>query len=102
MRFTSYRHLLWTMALLAALWHRSFGASPRPMPPKPKARSLRVTSPRPQQRQTDNFVTVHYELQNPTSAPAGSPNFQVQLDGTDPVTTASTEQSFTGLTQVST
>ncbi len=59
---------------------------------------IRITAPQQHQRQTANFVTVRYELQNPTSAPAGSPNFQVQLDGSDPVTTASTSQNFTGLT----
>ena len=97
MRFTSYKHLLWTIALLAV---SGIAASGRPPSDPSQAQSsvVRVTSPGPQQHQTDNFVTVHYELQNPTSAPAGSLNFQVQLDGNGPVTTASTEQSFTGLT----
>lgn len=97
MRFTSYKHLLWIIALLGI----ACIAAPAQAPPEAtQAQSsvVRVTSPRPQQQQTDNFVTVRYELQNPTSAPAGSPNFQVQMDGNDPVTTASTEQSFTGLT----
>ena len=96
MRVTLYRNLLWIIALLAA---GCVGAPAQAPASAAQAQSavLRVTSPRPEQRQTDNFVTVHYELQNPTSASAGSPNFQVQLDGNDPVTTASTEQSFTGL-----
>ncbi len=96
MRVTLYRNLLWIIALLAA---GCVGAPAQAPASAAQAQSavLRVTSPRPEQRQTDNFVTVHYELQNPTSASAGSPNFQVQLDGNDPVTTASTEQSFPGL-----
>jgi LPXTG-motif cell wall-anchored protein len=60
--------------------------------------AIRVTSPQQNARQTANFVVVRYELQDPTSAPAGSPNFKVQLDGNDPITAASTEQNFTGLT----
>lgn len=96
-RVTLYRNLLWIIALLAA----GCVAAPAQAPAsaaQAQSSVLRVTSPRPEQRQTDNFVTVHYELQNPTSAPAGSPDFQVQLDGNDPVTTTTTEQSFTGLT----
>jgi len=57
---------------------------------------IRVTSQQ-QQLQTVNYVTVRFELQNPTSA-VGLPNFKVQLDGGDPVVTASTERTFTGLT----
>jgi hypothetical protein len=59
---------------------------------------IRVTAPAQNARQTANYVTVRYELQNSTSAAAGSPNFKVQLDSNDPITTASTEQNFTGLT----
>lgn len=55
---------------------------------------IRITSPQQHQRQTVNYVTVHYELQNPASEQAGSPNFQVQLDGN----AATTDQSFTGIT----
>ena len=97
MRVISYRNQIWTLALLALCCISALAQAP---PPGVQAQSavLRVTSPQPQQRQTVNFVTVHYELQNPTSASAGSPNFQVQLDGNDPVTTTTTEQSFTGLT----
>jgi hypothetical protein len=96
-RLTSYRNLFWIIALLAAFTATALAQAPADAAQAQSA-VVRVTSPRPEQRQTDNFVTVHYELQNPTSASAGSPNFQVQLDGNDPVTTTSTEQSFTGLT----
>lgn len=68
------------------------------VPAQAQSAVIRVTSPQQNQRQTANFVTVRYELQNSTSAPAGSPNFKVQLDGGDPITTATTEQTFTGLT----
>lgn len=97
MRLISYQKLLWIIALLGASCVAAAAQSPTSAAQAQSA-VLRVTSPRPEQRQTDNFVTVHYELQNPTSAPAGSPNYQVQLDGNDPISTSTTEQSFTGLT----
>jgi lipoprotein-anchoring transpeptidase ErfK/SrfK len=93
----SYRNQLWIAVLLASCWIPALAQAPAGSVQAQSA-VLRVTSPQSQQRQTENFVTVHYELQNPTSAPSGSPNFQVQLDGQDPITTATTEQSFTGLT----
>jgi len=49
-----------------------------------------ITSPPQHQRRTANYVTVHYELQNPTSEQAGSPKFQAQLadfEGLIPVLT---------------
>lgn len=73
-------------------------AWPQAAPVQAQSAVIRITSPQQQQRQTANYVDVHYELQNPTSAPGSSPNFKVQLDGNDPVTTTTTEQSFTGLT----
>jgi hypothetical protein len=76
----------------------SWGQPQSVAPAQAQSAVLRVTSPQQNQRQTANFVTVRYELQNTTSAPASSPNFKVQLDGGDPVTTTSTEQTFTGLT----
>lgn len=67
-------------------------------PAQAQSAVIRVTSPQQHQRQTANYVTVQYQLQNPTSAVAASPNFKIQLDGNDPITTGTTEQSFTGLT----
>ncbi len=96
-RVASFRNQLWIAAMLAAIWIPATAQAPASAVQAQSA-VIRVTSPRPAQRQTDNFVTVHYELQNPTAAVAGSPNFQVQMDGNDPTTTTSTEQSFTGLT----
>jgi hypothetical protein len=37
-------------------------------------------------------------LVNPTASAASSPNFKIQLDSNDPVTTTTSQQSFTGLT----
>lgn len=66
--------------------------------PQAQSAVIRVTAPQPHARLTANYVTVRYELLDPTNPAAGSPNFKTQLDGNDPVTTATTEQNFTGLT----
>jgi hypothetical protein len=42
------------------------------------------------------MVNVRFEVVNP-AATAGSPNFLVQMDGTDPIRTSDTEYTFTGL-----
>ncbi|MGH9524806.1 MAG: hypothetical protein ACRD3E_19965 [Terriglobales bacterium] len=47
--------------------------------------------------QTDS-VTVTYALTNPAASASGTPNFEVRLDSRDPVTTTSTDHTFTGLT----
>ncbi len=59
---------------------------------------LRITAPRQNLRQTANFIDLKYEVTNPTASVASSPNFKIQLDSSDPITTTATEQSFTGLT----
>jgi hypothetical protein len=41
---------------------------------------------------------VQYQLVNRGVAAAPSPNFTIQLDGTDPVTTSAYDYTFTGLT----
>jgi hypothetical protein len=48
------------------------------------------------QKLTDNFTTVRFELVNKNAYP-GTPNFRVQMDGNDPITTSETQQAFTGL-----
>lgn len=63
-----------------------------------QSQAIRITSPRQNVRQTANFVDVRYELTNPTAAAASSPTFRVQLDSSDPLTTTTNQQSFTGLT----
>lgn len=56
-----------------------------------------MLSPKPGQVLAHNYVVVSYELTQPASA-AGSPNFQVQLDSRDPITTTDRQLAFTGLT----
>jgi hypothetical protein len=64
--------------------------------PEPQSQLLRILTPVASQQFSNNAITVRFELLNP-AAYAGTPNFLVQLDGTEPVRTTSTEQNFTGL-----
>jgi hypothetical protein len=57
---------------------------------------VHILNPVPDQRLSTNYVDVNYELVNPGAA-GGDPNFQVQLDARDPVTTDVMSQTFTGL-----
>ena len=58
---------------------------------------LQITQPPAGAKLAQSFVSVQYQLTNPTIAAAGSPNFKVQIDNQDPITTTSTSQDFTGL-----
>jgi hypothetical protein len=58
---------------------------------------LQITQPPAGAKLAQTFVSVQYQLTNPTIAQAGSPNFKVQLDSQDAITTTSTSQDFTGL-----
>ncbi len=58
---------------------------------------LRILSPVPSQQLSTSYVDVNYELVNP-GVSGGSPDFQVQLDGREPVSTKDTTYTFTGLT----
>ena len=58
---------------------------------------VHILSPVPSQQLNINYVDVNYELVNPGGS-GGSPQFQVQLDGRDPVATQDTTCTFTGLT----
>lgn len=62
----------------------------------PQNSSLRILTPVANQKQTANAVNVRWQLTNEGLA-AGAPNYELQLDGTDPITTSSTEHSFAGL-----
>lgn len=64
--------------------------------PTPQSQLLRILTPVASQQFSNNAITVRFELVSP-AAYAGTPNFLVQLDGTEPVRTTSTEQNFTGL-----
>lgn len=66
--------------------------------PAAQGNVLRIISPRNGERVRQTFVNVQYELTNSGASAAGTPNFQLKLDGRDPVTTNSTSQTFTGLT----
>ncbi|HKD91780.1 MAG TPA: hypothetical protein VKB56_07745 [Terriglobales bacterium] len=59
---------------------------------------VQITEPPAGAKLAQTFVSVHYQISNPTIATADSPNFRVQLDGQDPIMTTSTSQDFTGLT----
>ena len=69
MRPTSYASPFFIIALLAAFYVT--------VPTKPSAAAAQaqsavasMTSPQAEQRPAGNLLTVHYELQNPASAPA--------------------------------
>jgi hypothetical protein len=58
---------------------------------------VHILSPVPSQQLSTNYVDVNYELVNP-GVSGGSPDFQVQLDGRELVSTKDTTCTFTGLT----
>ncbi len=64
--------------------------------PQPQSSAIRILTPVAGQNSTSNIVNVRFELVTPATA-ASTPNFQIQLDGGDPVTTSSTSYTFTGL-----
>lgn len=78
---------------------QSTGAAPNQPPPQAaNAATLRITSPHQGERLKQDFISVQFELTNSGVSAAGTPNFELQLDGRDTVTTSSTEYTFTGLT----
>lgn len=64
--------------------------------PAPQSALIRILTPVAGQASTASSVQVTFELTNP-GADAGEPNFKIQLDGRDPISTTSTEYTFTGL-----
>jgi hypothetical protein len=64
--------------------------------PTPQSTLIRILTPVASQKLMDNFTTVRFELINRNAYP-GTPNFLVQMDGNDPITTSETQQAFTGL-----
>jgi hypothetical protein len=63
----------------------------------PSGTVLRITAPRPGEQLRQSFVNVQFELTNSGASASGVPNFEVKLDSQDPVTTNSTNHTFTGL-----
>jgi len=59
--------------------------------------NLRILSPNNGQSIAQSFVDIRYELLNPAVAASPTPTFQLQLDAADPIRTASTDYTFTGL-----
>ncbi len=64
----------------------------------PTGNVLRITAPKSGAHVQQTFVSVQFELTNGGASAAGMPNFQVKLDSQDPVTTNSTNYTFSGLT----
>ena len=73
------------------------GFSQQPSNVPSQAGALRVNTPKANERLAQTFVHVSYQLVNRSIDPASSPNFTVQLDGNDPITTAASDYTFTGL-----
>jgi hypothetical protein len=63
-----------------------------------QAGDLRVNTPTANERISQTFIHVTYQLLNRGVSAAVSPNFTVQLDGNDPVNTTANDYTFTGLT----
>lgn len=91
------------VALIAGLTTFGFaqtaGTTPNLSAPgtTPNAPNLQIVSPKNGQKIGVNFVNVRFQITNPAAAVNNLPNFQVQLDGGDPVRTSSTDHTFTGL-----
>jgi hypothetical protein len=86
-------------AIILAMMVGTVALQAQQSPPQPAqtVSAVRIISPAPGARITDNFVLVKFEVTQPASA-AGTPNFHIRLDDTDPVTTTSQDHTFTGLT----
>ena len=65
--------------------------------PVPQSSAIRILTPVSGQSTTANVIQLKFELVNPAASSASSPNFQLQLDGADPITTTNTDYSFSGL-----
>lgn len=57
--------------------------------------AVRIVQPQEAQRLAQTYVAVQYELLNPNAA--GTPTFRLRLDDREPIETAFTEHTFTGL-----
>ena len=58
--------------------------------------SLRIVSPKPNEKLAQTFVAVQFQQISPAS-PAGTPTYELRLDGRDPVQTTDTSYTFNGL-----
>jgi len=64
----------------------------------PTGSVLRITAPQPGAHVQQTYINLQFELTNGGASAAGMPDFQLKLDSQDPVTTNSTNYTFTGLT----
>ena len=69
-----------------------------PAPTQSAQAAVSILKPAAGAKLTQDFVTVSYALTNPAASASGTPNFQVRLDSRDPISTTSTDHTFTGLT----
>jgi hypothetical protein len=95
MRRSAKSLLVAVLLLVGAVWATAqmgeIGA------PTPGTTGIRVLAPQAGQKFGTNIVAVRFELTNPRAVAATSPNFRLQMDAADPITTASTDYTFTGL-----
>ena len=59
--------------------------------------SLRIVSPKTNEKIAQTFIAVQFQQVSPAS-PAGTPTYELRLDGRDPVQTTDTTYTFNGLT----
>jgi hypothetical protein len=64
--------------------------------PSAQSHLIHILTPVSGQASTSDAVTLKFEVTNP-GAGSGEPNFQLQLDGQDPITTSETSYTYTGL-----
>jgi hypothetical protein len=64
--------------------------------PVPQSRLVHILTPVAGQASSSNAIQLRFQLTNQGAA-AGAPNFQLQLDGQDPITTTAMEYTYTGL-----
>jgi hypothetical protein len=64
--------------------------------PVPQSRLVHILTPVAGQASASDAVQLRFEVTNP-GAGSGEPNFQLQLDGQDPITTSEMSYSYTGL-----
>ena len=57
---------------------------------------IRILTPVANQQLSTSYVDVNFELMNPGSG-GGAPNFMVQIDSREPISTSATTYTFTGL-----
>lgn len=57
---------------------------------------LRIVAPKAADKLAQTFVTVQYQAMTPTAA--GTPTYELRLDGRDPVQTTDTTYTFNGVT----